>query len=83
MFIKAKVVMLATNKSKRLNSLNGIYYVKLLKINPNNTINSKTIKDSFTREKVIELITKAIIETNQSNNRNVSISSDIWIKENL
>lgn len=54
-----------------------------LKTNPNNTINIKPIKDSWSREEVVELIFKAISDTNESNNRNVSTHPKIWIEENL
>ena len=54
-----------------------------LKINQNHEINIKTVKDSFSREEVIALITKAISETNACNNRNVSMLPSKFIEQNL
>jgi len=58
------------------------YYVDELKLT-NNTINIKTVKDSFSREEVNALITKAISETNECNNRNVSMLPSKFIEQNL
>lgn len=61
---------------------NDINWVKKLKINPDNTINTKLKKESWSREEVIGLIKKFTKDT--------TVSYDIWqeefdkwIKENL
>jgi hypothetical protein len=41
------------------------------------------IEFSFSKEKVVYLITKAISETNASNNRNVSMLPSKFIEQNL
>lgn len=56
-----------------------------LKVNPDNTINIKSSKDSWNRKEVIELINKSyeIGLTNGNHKIGTWIKLDNWIKENL
>lgn len=76
-------VLVEYEKGKMEEINKGFVFPSILKINQNNTINIKTVKDSFSREEVTALITKAISETNASNNRNVSMLPSKFIEQNL
>lgn len=67
------------------NDINNIYQKVLrLKINPDNTINIKPIKDSWNRSEVVELLIKALIYGNQYYSDELG-DKDVsnWIEENL
>ena len=53
--------------------------INLLKLNPDNTINIKSIKDSWNRDEVIELCKKAIIAGSYSS----TFAFNEWIESNL
>ena len=57
---------------------------QIIKINPDNTINIKQIKDSWNRTEVVELLIKAMIYANQYHSDELGEDhvSD-WIEENL
>ncbi len=65
------------------NSLNSIFN-QIIKINPNNTINIKPIKDSWNRTEVVELLIKAMIYANQYHSDELGEDHiNDWIEENL
>lgn len=63
------------------------YYVDQLKVNKDNTITIKKVKDSWTREEVIRLLTKAIKDCEEYelfNHWNGEYRNlDKWIEENI
>jgi hypothetical protein len=59
----------------------GNWYCGNIKLNPDNTINIQSIKDSWTRDEVISILIKR--EEYISNELTPFISIDEWIKNNL
>lgn len=82
-FVEYDVLVRTDAPFNRQRSLNENTKVEL-KINPDNTINIKLIKDSWTREEVIRLCTKALQDGNMIHEDMID-NNDInkWLKENL
>ncbi len=63
----------------------GEYYIKdVIKINPkNNTITIKRMKDSWSREEVLDLVTRAYRTAWQEAWNHKEVNLDYWIEQNL
>ena len=74
------VLVECEQKSKGfVNALKGNYnYENILKINPDNTITIKKVKDNYTREEILNDIEQSIIQ-----GLNIGQYRDKWIEENL
>jgi hypothetical protein len=79
-YIDEQTYITAPNSDEKITG-----YVHYLKLNPDNTINIKSVKDSWTREEVVNLMWAAYKESNTifNNEESLRIEFDEWIESNL